>query len=83
MTIKEIKKAVNEIADDVTTYRKERDIEDALSTLDELSEHLEAINENSEDDGEYQEIMEIIEDTQHLLNEELDALYDAGDDDDY
>ena len=37
MTLKEIKKAVNEIADDAPTLRKEREIEDALSSLDELA----------------------------------------------
>ena len=61
MTLKEIKKAVNEIADDAPTLRKEREIEDALSSLDELAEYLDALNEKLKDDTEYQEIMEIIE----------------------
>ena len=81
MTLKEIKKAVNEIADDAPTLRKEREIEDALSSLDELAEYLNALNEKLKDDTEYQEIMEVIEDTQHLLNSELDSLYEEEDED--
>jgi hypothetical protein len=49
--------------------------------LDELAEYLDALNEKLKDDTEYQEIMEIIEDTQHLLNSELDALYEEEDED--
>lgn len=79
MTIKEIKQAVEEISSDSTTMNDIDTIEDTIASLDELVEYLEALTDELEDDGEYQDIMETIEDTQHLLNERLDDLYDSED----
>lgn len=82
MTIKEIKLAVDELTNEAITLNDEDSIEDALASLDELVEYLEALEQELEYDGEYQDIMETIEDTKHLLTENLDSLY-AEEDDEY
>lgn len=80
MTIKEIKSAVDELSNEAITLNDEDAIEDALASLDELVEYLEALEQELEYDGEYQDILESIEDTKHLLTENLDSLYDEEDD---
>ncbi len=82
MTIKEIKLAVDDLSNEAITLNDEDGIEDALAALDELVEYLEALEHEMEYDGEYQDILENIEDTKHLLNENLESLYD-NDDEDY
>ena len=84
MNIDSIRESVNEIASNASTARDEDIIEGYLATLEELEEDLEIATEDMESDAEYQDIMELIEETTNILEEKLDNLFiDDEDEDDY
>lgn len=74
MTYETIVEEADEILNSVTSLT-EREIEDVLDRMYELSEILEKINEDdiSEDDTEYQEAAELLEETIHALDIELES----------
>ncbi len=80
-----IKEEVEEIIDDISTYKTEEAINDVFDRIDELQEYLESYNvlDTSDDDNDYQEILSLIEDIKYLLNKELDALFNEDEDEDY
>ena len=74
MTYKTIRNEVDEILNLVSSL-SEDEIEESMERIAELSEFLENLNENdaSEDDTEYQEIAEMIEETEYSLESELNS----------
>jgi hypothetical protein len=84
MTADAIRKSVESTLSEIDTHRNDESIENALEFLDELVEKLEEKTSSDVDaDSEYQDIMSVIEDAQHILNEELDGIYNAEDDYEY
>jgi len=71
MTYTKIREEVEEILNLQLQTLSETVLEDNISRVQELAEMADKINETDEGDGEYTEIMELIEEIDFSFNEEI------------
>lgn len=83
MNYKEIHKELDELNELELYGMTELQLEDILDKLDDFKERADSLNENDDSDGEYSEIIEMIEDLEYRINDEIDSLFNEEEDYDF